>query len=1085
MTALNQIENTLASLKDFQRETVKSVMQSFDSGQSQRVLVADEVGLGKTIVAKGVIAELLKTKITQQKNGLKSSPLRVTYICSNLTLAEENRKKLAIFHGDDQKKYVLEPTYSRLLETAVRNEDTQLSGKLLEVCSLTPSTSFNLTQGHGNKRERLIVYAALIMHPELDLYRIKLSNFFSDDVNYWTEDRRTFLKTECLDEEIVNDFLHLLGHKLSIKEAKYCGVYLQAATWIDVLLAFCKKEIMFKESSSRVRSCIRSLLARSCAKHLTADLFILDEFQRFRELLDTSEDTDQSLIAKQIFSNKKSKTLLLSATPFKAISQSTDDEEGNAHAEELKYLLNFISSSNHAMLDSYEAHRHELQQQILKLRDVASDINNLDDKHKKAIENLLAPYLCRTERAQISASYDNLFHSDVPAEFERIGDFSKAEIDVFKALDDLSFAIQEINQGRSASHIMEFYKASPWPLSFLNGYQFKKDLDKHRQVGAVKAALKRSEPAWLHQSSIQTYQLNLENAPHAKMRSLVRRVFKTSSEELLWVPPSMPHYPLKGSFERQEHFSKTLLFSSWALVPRALSGLLSYEAERRLLRNTRGVKKTYFKENKHRNSIRFDAKSTLVGWALVYPSKILRDMPMHMGNSTLPEIIRDRSTLLKPQLLLLKHLESQEHGHRSADKWYALAPMLLDKCAGADEYLEIWKDAQKKAIIKSEHKGIDAQFKSLCAQLLDDGNLSLGPMPDDLPEFLACLSVAGLGVSAARTLHTQYPDESELMIASAATKIAFALVAMFNKPESENVLKKRFPQQKYVQAIAKYSCDGDLQATLDEYVHMLKDAGVPFSNKNDRYSVSERLIDVLGFRTSSIACQFSEHKNKSEEHILENGSKVDNKHSLRCHYAVPLGNQKMTDEISLQRVSNVRDAFNSPFRPFVLNSTSIGQEGLDFHWYCSELVHWNLPANPIDIEQREGRINRYKSLVVRRRIAEGYKSDLDPMVRDFWAEIFSIADKKTKSQRSSDLVPYWHLPMGSAQIKRFVPMMPLSKDVAKFDKALKVLALYRLAFGQPRQEELLDNLLKRHFTEDEIAIITQKLVVNLSPMKLA
>ena len=62
-------------------------------------------------------------------------------------------------------------------------------------------------------------------------------------------------------------------------------------------------------------------------------------------------------------------------------------------------------------------------------------------------------------------------------------------------------------------------------------------------------------------------------------------------------------------------------------------------------------------------------------------------------------------------------------------------------------------------------------------------------------------------------------------------------------------------------------------------------------------------------------------------------------------------------------------------------------------------------------------------------------------------------------------------------------MMPLSKDVYKLDHALKILAIYRLAFGQPRQEELLDNLLKRKFTEEEVSMINSKLVINLSPLK--
>ena len=59
----------------------------------------------------------------------------------------------------------------------------------------------------------------------------------------------------------------------------------------------------------------------------------------------------------------------------------------------------------------------------------------------------------------------------------------------------------------------------------------------------------------------------------------------------------------------------------------------------------------------------------------------------------------------------------------------------------------------------------------------------------------------------------------------------------------------------------------------------------------------------------------------------------------------------------VMRKENIRNAFNSPMRPFVLATTSIGQEGLDFHNYCRVIMHWNLPSNPIDLEQREGRKN--------------------------------------------------------------------------------------------------------------------------------
>lgn len=58
--------------------------------------------------------------------------------------------------------------------------------------------------------------------------------------------------------------------------------------------------------------------------------------------------------------------------------------------------------------------------------------------------------------------------------------------------------------------------------------------------------------------------------------------------------------------------------------------------------------------------------------------------------------------------------------------------------------------------------------------------------------------------------------------------------------------------------------------------------------------------------------------------------------------------------------------FNTPFRPFVAISTSVGAEGLDFHFYCNRLIHYTLPPNAIKLEQMNGRIDRMNSHAVRR-----------------------------------------------------------------------------------------------------------------------
>jgi len=163
----------------------------------------------------------------------------------------------------------------------------------------------------------------------------------------------------------------------------------------------------------------------------------------------------------------------------------------------------------------------------------------------------------------------------------------------------------------------------------------------------------------------------------------------------------------------------------------------------------------------------------------------------------------------------------------------------------------------------------------------------------------------------------------------------------------------------------------------------------------------------------------------------------------------------------LNRIGDVQSAFNSPFRPFILATTSVGQEGLDFHAYCHAVYHWNLPSNPVDLEQREGRVHRYKGHAIRKNVA--MRSGLQGLagrqlhLRDPWAELFQLASGERDGQ--SELVPYWiYSTPDGASVERRVPILPFSKESAKYPELKASLAVYRLAFGQPRQEDLLAHL---------------------------
>ena len=127
-------------------------------------------------------------------------------------------------------------------------------------------------------------------------------------------------------------------------------------------------------------------------------------------------------------------------------------------------------------------------------------------------------------------------------------------------------------------------------------------------------------------------------------------------------------------------------------------------------------------------------------------------------------------------------------------------------------------------------------------------------------------------------------------------------------------------------------------------------------------AIAREMSAALGMRASV---------NKVTDLSVRGGELALDAFSIRNHFAVRFGRGRQEDQ-AIAREGQVRQAFNSPFWPFVLSSTSVGQEGLDFHQYSHAIVHWNLPGNPVDLEQREGRVHRYKGHAVRRNIALKY-----------------------------------------------------------------------------------------------------------------
>jgi len=85
---------------------------------------------------------------------------------------------------------------------------------------------------------------------------------------------------------------------------------------------------------------------------------------------------------------------------------------------------------------------------------------------------------------------------------------------------------------------------------------------------------------------------------------------------------------------------------------------------------------------------------------------------------------------------------------------------------------------------------------------------------------------------------------------------------------------------------------------------------------------------------------------------------------------------------------------------------------------------------------------------------------------------------------ASDLVPFWVYPLDDgAKIERHVPALPLSREVERLLALRRSLVVYRMVFGQTRQEDLVRYLLER-LPESEIQRVTNELRVDLSPPRV-
>jgi Helicase conserved C-terminal domain len=1033
----------------FQKRTIAYVIKRFweDAVPARRFLVADEVGLGKTIVAREVVAEALRRR--------PGDSIDIVYLCSSQPVASQNLKRLKVHgHGGTTKA-------TRL--TLLAAEPPAKGG--VRYLALTPGTSFKVTGRSGTVRERALIYLCLRSTFRSDGFLTILQQVTDaswarvlDGLDVTKFDQsviRAFRGVVRGDEPLQTEIRNTAVEAAAVRPSK------------DAKKAFKKKQ------DGLVGRLRRELALQSAEALAINGLIIVDEFQRFSPLFDLANaerDFGVRLAERLLTQNiPERRVLLLSATPYRIPGgELAPDEKPYA---DFVALVRFLAGADTsaALSDSLNSYSRALRAHPPEANAV---IVARDHAH-----SILRKIMCRTERTGAMTDSNAMVDEEVLGLQPEAQDLEGA------------MAARRIARRLRVRDPVEYWKSAPFFLDFMRGYQFREAAiavaqEKDRRFVAQEA--KRGE-LLLDQRALK--RLDPLVSPSGRLRHLIKSAMPDGVERLLWIPPSLPYLRPAGQFSEAVPDLKRLIFTEWRLAPDAITALTSYELELRLAAGMRAsrTKRSSRTDSgpglRHKrfgdlgNMLRLgrvnrtadDATSSMVPLAL-----LLSGPHMAEWGDPLPHAIAAGAPVEALQVLkaaearirpALKTLPPGAQVGRVDDRWYWAAPLLLEGETANRQWLSM--DDQFLAEKEVASTDLDRVNDAISA-ILDRPN-SLGKRPRDLVRVLAKLAVAGPGNCAFRALSRTASGPVTLSeLKRCAFHVARGFQSLFNQGEAAAAVQLEHPGRKRVfwDQTLDYCVAGNLQSLLDEQLHFEAD-GLAMFDGTDAEKLEKAATVVhtsLTLRRSSIDVRGLERRRSRKADSTADLVR------LRCRHGARFAEVKEADG-AVSRLDAVRAAFNSPFKPFILASTAVGQEGLDFHPWCHAVVHWNLPRSPVELEQREGRVHRYKGHAVRLNVASfvglsGLAGACPSPGSDPWQKLFEIA---ATLDVDNELSPCWLFEKGPkpTKIRRIIPFLNFSREEDSWPRLRARLATYRLAIGLPRANDLLDALERNGITADQ------------------
>ena len=854
-------------LRDFQRASVKSVCEGLE--RRPIFALADEVGLGKTLVCAEVVNQLVAGQP-------KKTPHLIYYVAPSIELLHQNlrsiRRYLEERCGD---QFHIWTSISRLSQVPRdfaehrRRVGNDMLGKgVIHIIGLSPGTSFNL-RGAGQFAERTYL-AALFGFRKQRENKLDVARFF------WCLNRDLDLRVEQKYWRRIEGYASedYLGQLLGFRETE---PFRRLLADIAQMNSWSASEIRIKVAEVR-RHVVDFLIAKVSPRFV-----IFDEWHKYKRTCFTNELLGRFLA--QSRASSKTKVLLVSATPFSV--EFKEGNQGEAQLEDggdLEGLLQMVwgkelyVSHYQRLLDDQTSYVEAL---AAYLKEPALGDGALEAR-RGAYEHHLRDYCTRTERPRVD------IQGAQATEHAREGNW--------KAIAQSKSLYNFLRRFSRGEHAL-----SPILPMWSDGHAF----PSHGYPGLVR-----------HSD---------HNLPglHWKVARLIERLkLDFLFEERVH---SFRYPPLWLGPEAKLRNRKHLIFTEFLFVPEEVCRQLDAGSDKFgavAKKKWTGSVLGYFPIRRRRRIGTEQSAADAIHFILFYPFLVFE----------LDEEDRRRRIALKRREIE-EIIATETHALATVRR---LEELLCEKESDRRRLEYRWS-----ALDSAEPIPASLRFKDYARFLFLSGK------SDWSPSSVLARVIGQLWRGAGESAKSEQGPVVSKDFEHATMRLSAAVLRLFASPEAQTLkarvrikLPRPIPRRwnSHVKFAIWYSKKFDLEGTLREFANLLSAAGIHSDG------VVDEIAAAIALRKGAAGNRF-----------------VRSFHDRKISDAEYDGD---TDEtVSLK---SLRAAFNSPFPPYVLVSTSVGQEGLDFHRYCASVIHWSPPSSPSVLRQREGRVDRFQALQIRR-----------------------------------------------------------------------------------------------------------------------